>query len=283
MRKLRLLLILLLIGLSILFNIERLDFGEENIIDISTFVYVLSLAAILSTIAIPILQRSSLTVLVVLWGGIYLLIKLTIFIFFKGQPLLLGGIYTYLSITEIVLLLILVSLAHRLSSTLYEFEEAVERITFIDATRRIRQLNEADEEIEIEMFRCRHYHRPLSLVVVQPNPESIQTALHHLVYEIQEAMINSYIINTMAQTLNKYLRRTDIILEQREQGRFIIVCPETRTRDLDLLVEYVQTVATNQLGIAVTCGIATFPDEAVTFEELIHQAESRLSSAEQPE
>jgi hypothetical protein len=89
-------------------------------------------------------------------------------------------------------------------------------------------------------------------------------------------MMHSYIINSMAQTLSKYLRRTDLILEQRDQGRFIILCPETSVGDLNLLVEYIQTIVTKQLGTAVACGVATFPREALTFEELVHRAESQL-------
>ncbi len=283
MKRLRLSLILLLIGLAIFFNIERLDFGEENLIDISTFVYVLGIIAIITTIVVPVFQRFSLATLMAFWSGIYLLSKFIVFMLFKNIPLLVGGIYTYLFVTELALLLISVWLAYRVSFSLLEFEDAVERITFSGTTKRIRQLNEADEEIRVEMFRGRHYHRPLSLIVVQPDPESIQTAIHHLVYEIQEQMITSYIINTMAQTLQGYLRRSDIILEQREQGRFIILCPETPSNHLDVLVEYVQAAATDRLGIVIACGVATFPDEAITFEELLNQAEARLNSTQQPE
>ncbi len=91
-------------------------------------------------------------------------------------------------------------------------------------------------------------------------------------------MLGGYVINNMAQTLRKYLRPTDLILEQREQGRFIIVCPETNVADSKLVVEYIQSVATEQLGIPIVYGTATFPDEAVTFEELVGQAEAGLRS-----
>ncbi len=281
MRHLAQSIVILLIGVTIFYNIERLDIGEANIIDIDSFIYIFGFIAVISTIKMPILRRSNMAVSMVLWLGAYLLIKLLLWIFFVGRPLM-GGIYTYLSITEMSLLLILIWLAHRLASGLRDFEEAVERITFSDTNRRVKQLREVDEEIQIEMFRSRHNHHPLSVIVVEPNPESIQTTFHHLVQEIQQTMISGYVINNMAQTLGKYLRRTDLILEQRDRGRFIVLCPETSAVDSNLLVEYIQTVAGEQLGVSVTYGVATFPDEAVTFEELIHQAESRLSDAQQP-
>jgi GGDEF domain-containing protein len=267
--------ILLLITLALFFNIERLDFGEANVIDIASFVYVLGLAAVLSLILIPILRRSNVAVSTALWTGIYLSSKFLLFQFFEERPLL-GGLYTYLTITELVFILILVWLSHNFAAGLYEFEEAVKRITFSDSNRRIRQYHEADEDIQVEMFRSRHNHHPLSIIVVEPNAQSLQTTLHRLVQEFQQTMLSSYVINNMAQTLSKYLRRTDLILEQREKGRFIIVCPETNANDSELLVEYIQNVALEQLGTSVVYGMATFPKEAVTFEELVRQAESKL-------
>ncbi len=275
MRKLTQTVITLLIGLTVFYNIERLDIGEANVINIDSFVYILGLIAVISIIKIPILRRSNLSVSMALWIGAYFLVKLLLLAFFERRPLL-GGIYTYLSITEIALLLLLIWLARRLASGLWDFEEAVERITFSNANKRIRHLYEADEEIQIEMFRSRHNHHQLSIIVVEPNPESIQTTFHHLVQEVQQTMINGYVINSMAQTLCKYLRRTDWILEQRDQGRFIVLCPETNAADSKLLVEYIQAIAREQLGASVTYGVATFPDQAITFEELVHQAELDL-------
>lgn len=275
MKNLRLSVIGLVIGLSILFNIERLDFEAENFIDIDSFVYVLALIAVVFTIGVPILQRATISVLMGEWAGIYYLSKLSLLLFFNGRPLF-GGVYTYLSITELALLLIVVLLAHKVATPLQEFKEAVESITFKNINKRIKPITEADEEIQLEMFRSRHNHHPLSVVLVELEPESLQTALHHAVQEVQQAMLSNYVINNIAHTLSKYLRRTDLILEHREQGRFLIMCPDTTAEDLKLLVEYIQAVAAEQLGTSIACGVATFPDEAITFEELVKQAESHL-------
>ena len=126
------------------------------------------------------------------------------------------------------------------------------------------------------MFRSRHNHNPLSVVLVELEPESLQAALHHAVQEVQQALLTNYVVNNIAHTLSKYLRRTDLILEQRDQGRFLIMCPDTTSGDLKLLVEYIQAVAAEQLGTSLACGVATFPDEAITFEELVNRAESHL-------
>jgi hypothetical protein len=129
------------------------------------------------------------------------------------------------------------------------------------------------------MFRSRHHHHPLSVIVVEPKKDSHQVALHQAVKEVQETIMRSYVITKLANSLSRHLRRTDLVLEERERGRFIILCPDTSARDLNMLVEYIQATATEMVGVTVDCGMATFPDEALTFEELVRQAETRLSYA----
>lgn len=153
-------------------------------------------------------------------------------------------------------------------------------ITMVSNSDRVRHLKTADEDIEVEMFRSRNSHQPLSVVVVEPKPESVQVALHRAVQEVQQTMMYSYVINSMAQRLSKYLRRTDLILEQREQGRFVILCPDTNGRELKLITEYVETIADLELGVSVRCGTATFPDQALTFEDLVNLAQSHLQQTE---
>lgn len=271
MKRLRLLIVGLLIWIAIFFNIERLDFGKENVIDIDTLVYILGLVAVISIIAMRSFHRYNVSVSIGLWCVVFLLSKMLF-----GRPFL-GGIYTYLSITELSFLLVSIWLAHLLALALYEFEEAVERITFREnSNKRVQKLAQAHDEIQIEMFRSRHHHHPMSIIVVEPMLDAIQTSLHRLVQEIQQTMVSSYVVNNMAHTLSKYIRRTDFVLEQRERGRFIILCPDTNSTDLELMVEYVKSVAKDQLGTPITCGAVTFPDEAITFEELLSKAETQL-------
>ena len=116
------------------------------------------------------------------------------------------------------------------------------------------------------------------MVIVEPDSRSIQEVLSTSLKEVRQLILNSYVVNRMSSTLSKYLRRTDMILAQPDQSRFIIVCPDTSAQELKLLVEYIQVVAQEQLKTTVECGMATFPGDALTFEELIHKAETRLQT-----
>jgi hypothetical protein len=266
----------LIVCLTVFYNIERLDFGEENIVNISSFVYVLVFFSVILLIWMPALRRSNVFVLSAIWIGVYLAVKSWLAIS-SGRNPLLGGVYTYLSITELALLLITVFVGHKVASALEDFQGAVAEITLSDGNRRIRQIEEATDEIQLEMFRSRHYHHPVGIVVVKPEPAFNQMALHRAVQEVQQAMMDTYVMKSMAKTFSSYIRRTDLILEERDRGRFIILCPDTNASDLELMVEYLHAVAQERLGRPISCGTATFPEEAITFEELIHTAESRLN------
>jgi GGDEF domain-containing protein len=271
MKYLRYLLILLVLGLTLFFNIERLDFGRQNIIDIDSFAYVLGAVAVVSMLIVPALWRFHIAFPLTFWIGLYFLIKVVVF----GSPLL-GGLYTYLTITEVAFLTVILWLTYRLTRAIGDFEEAVENITLVNGNRRIQPLGDATENIQSEMFRSRHNHRPLGVVIVEPRAESIQATLQRAVQEVQQAMLNRYVLNNLANQLTHYLRRTDLVLEESSRGRFIILCPETNAEDLKMLSEYIQTITAKKFGMSVACGMATFPDEALTFEELVNQAEARL-------
>ncbi len=273
MQKLRIFVVVLIAGLSFFFNIERLDFGETNIINIASFVYVLGFLAVGLTLAIPQLQYIKLSAAMTLWGAIYILAKAFIF----NQRPFIGGIYTYLSVTELAMLLALVWMAYQVSGATQAFEDAVEKITLGRAEgAHVKDLADAQDDIRREMFRSRHYNRPLGVIAVQPNLDITNPDAHRIIREAQAAMVNSYIINNVANTLQKYLRPTDMILEDRETQRFYIICPETPLNDLKILLEYVQDVTTEELGVTATCGFATFPDEAVVFEDLLDKSVGRL-------
>jgi hypothetical protein len=275
MKYLRRSVIVLALGLAVFFNIERLNLEKTNVINIASFVYILGLMAVILIITLPILWRSSVRVSLVSWGVIYFLGKLFIF---NDRPLI-GGPYSYLTITELALLSLLILLAHNLARGLHDFEEAIEKITLPKATAQLRQLDEAEEVIHYEMTRSRLYHRPLSVAVLDLEPESIQTALHHTVQEVQQAMMTRYVFTSLARVIVSHVERTDLVMEQRDKNRFIILCPEKKTAQLTETMERIRTFAAEKLGVTLTGGTAAFPDEAVTFEALIERAVAQRSNS----
>ncbi len=268
MSRLRRSTLMMLVFLAVFFNIERLDYGEQSLIDIHTFVYVLATILILGTLAIRPLQRLPVHITAVLWLGIYLALKLTLF---NSRPLI-GGMYTYLSITEAAMMTIAMLLTVNLSRSLNELEGLAEKTIFPKRNRRIKDLLEAEEIIKNELLRSRRHNRPLSVLMIEMEGLTPKKIIEQGSTNAQQLMMNRFLLASLGQELAKVVRRTDLILEPDEQNGFIILCPETTADGAHLLAGRIQEIAQMELSVTVQCGTASFPDDAVTIEDLLQKA-----------
>ncbi|MCB9422085.1 MAG: hypothetical protein H6667_19950 [Ardenticatenaceae bacterium] len=267
MERLKHVILYLLIALVFFFNIERLDFNRESIVNIHSFVYVLAVLAVFSTIVLPVFMRFSASQNVVFWLGIYVGLHL---ILFKGQALVSD---IYITVTEVGMLIVLTSLSYQVANGLKEFRQAVESMAMTQLRGTSLLLDQAGDYIRKEMRRSRQYKRTLSVIVATPNFQSIKEPLPPLVQEVQKTIANHFARAKLAKMIGEEVQIVNTVLEDRENDRFIIVCPEVDQADASLLAEKVCTVIKRNLGVEVRCGTASFPDMALTFEELISQAE----------
>ncbi len=261
--------------LAILFNIERLDFGRANLIDISSVVYILALSAVTSILVVRPLARLPLYTLVAIWMGVFFITRLGV-AFFQERPVW-GGVYTYLTITEFCLLMITVVLAYNVTTYLGDFEEAVRNITLADLRNRVQHRSEALDEITKEFVRSRRQNYPVSVMVVEPDPSSVKVTLNRSVLEIQQAMMTRYVLTSLMRIVSGLTRRTDLIIDQAiDVESFVVFSPDTNNEQAYLLADRVRADIHNKLGVQVCCGLATFPDEALTFDELIECAHAKI-------
>jgi hypothetical protein len=270
MRRLQGSILYLLIHLTILFNMERLDLDGKDTIDLATAVYPLTLLAVIMILSIRGLRTLSLPVLIALWTVAYCVMKLVL-IFHRP---LVGGIYTYLSFTELGLFLIAVFLAHRLALNIEEFEDASKIFAFANISN-IKRVEEAQREIQAEIYRSRRFHRPLSIIVLEQDASKIQANINKIVQDAQHSLMKEYISAMMARELAAQLRQTDILLAHDKKGRLIILSPDTDDDGTKAFIHRLRSLAGNDL-FSINFGTATFPDHALTFEELLEQAESNL-------
>jgi hypothetical protein len=265
-------LIKLLISLSIFLTIERLDFGQSNVIDIHSFVYVLSVTAVVLTILLLGLAKVPVYHLLSFWIGIFIFLKLAVF----NQRPFLGGVYTYLTLTEAAFLLLLVYLAYRVAWELWDFQEAVRYVSWADAGQHLLKVEEADAKIRREMMRSRHFHRSLSVVIAQPASQNLEEVTPQLVAEIQQRTAQFYLKAQLAKLIGEQIRVVDIVMEDKENGRFIILCPEIDSQGSNLLTERIYKAVKDQANVDVSFGVASFPDQALTFESLLTRADHHL-------
>ena len=274
MKQLRFSLIALVFFIGIVLNLERFDIGRQiDVINIHSFFYVLFGVAILSTLAFTALRRISLPIQLLGWVAIYLFSKLFIF---TDRPLL-GGTYTFLSITEMTLLVIGVMRAHQTTENLFAFERVIANINLSGVSSRVMEFDKAGDEIAKEFIRSRRYKIPLSVLVVKLDPEVIKASRENTMEEVILSLMTRYTANSLVRVLDKELRRTDLIIEQPRRNRLILLFPETDANGTKVMASRIEQISKENLGISISCGYATFPDEAITFDELIQRAEDHYS------
>lgn len=279
MKRLRWWTLALILQLAIFYNLERLRLDRTTLIDIELFPYVLVLVAVLATIAIPALSRLPQAVSLVGWTVVYVVGHVTLL----PQVPILASDHIYVFIVEITMLALAVALATQVARALQEFMRAVEQVTIPDAERWVLELDHAADAIRTEVNRSRRYQRPLSVLVVEPRLDTLRFTLERIFAEVQQSIARHYAIVNLARLLRVTLRRTDVItLEDRRRGRFIVLCPETSSDGAAVLKSRIERFAPQELGFEVACGRGLFPDDALTFEDTVKIAISRVGQPPAP-
>lgn len=261
----------LIIYLAVLFNLERVTLQDVHIIDIKGFVYVFIAVMILLIISLSFLRRVRFLPLIIGSTILYAIGK-----FGPYKAWTTWDEYSiYLIITELSLIFIGLILALEVGRNIEDFNNAVESITF-NGMERARLLSEARVEIDKEVFRSRRYHRPLTMLMVRPESDPIEVILQSAIEEVHRSMVGRHLAVNLARSINNVLRMTDMVIDLEDNRRFAILLPETSSEHSDLLIERIQRIA-GEKGISVTCGKASFPDDALTLDDLIKQADKNLS------
>lgn len=266
MRTVRLMMLLLLIMLTLFFNIERLNWnGTENPVNIQTFTYVLAIGAVVAALLNSPLNRTTAVVPLTFWFALYFLLK---FFAFTSHPLS-EGTNSYLLITEITFLAALTTLAHAVSKNLKEVEKAVQDNTLANGLDFI-TVAHAQNIIHSELTRSRHYNRELSMITVEVEPTSID--VNDMVREMQSAFAQRYAVTRVAQEIRSQLRETDQVFLGNKPNQVVILCPETGRTDSETIFNQIQPLVLSHVDVKLNYGVATFPDNGVTLNGLLTYA-----------
>jgi GGDEF domain-containing protein len=275
MRKFKISLIILLLYIALIFNLDRLKWNTDaGSFGIHTFVYGLVISSVVLTFLIPRLEHFSIIIYDIIWVLAYFFLRLTIF---NDTPFFVGT-DIYITITEVAILLVSTAISNTSSHYLTEFGQIIENVYIPESGNRVRKIEAAGEDIKTEFIRSRRHQRPLALVVIRPT-QSIKKPdfeFKKAVAEIQRHLTGRFIAASLAKIISNEARRTDLIISQSENGPFYVLCPETKGEQSIKLAERIRNTAVEHFGIPVSYGIASFPDEALTYEELVQQAEYDL-------
>lgn len=259
MRRLRILVVALILWLLFFFSIERFVAP----INISRVAYPFAPLMAILTLLVPAFRRASIWLL--------LIIPIPVFIFFKalaGYQIL--GATLPLTIIEIGAISLTTILARSISDGLNEFEQAVAHITIGQIDEAAYKNLHGHAEMYREVRRARQYERPLSLLAIEIDEQSIQVALDRIVREAQDTLMKRYVISDIAHVLCSELEDYNLITQ--ENHHFLVMLPEIAQERVNDLMNRLQNLVTEQVGVRLIIGAASFPGDAVTFESLIEKA-----------
>jgi GGDEF domain-containing protein len=98
---------------------------------------------------------------------------------------------------------------------------------------------------------------------------------------IQHDLLTRFTTARVGQIIDDRIRQTDLVLRD-YKGRFIILCPETDLPSASLLAKRIAQSINERTSLRVLWGVAAFPEEALTFEDLLQKARQRLNDSESP-
>lgn len=261
MRRLQIAIIVLIGWLFFLFNIERLS----QPINIASFVYVLVALSCIFVMLPPVYQLP----LHWIFAGI-----LPIYIFLKeyfGYDFF--GRSLPLTVTELVAIGVTLVLARTVMRELAAGREAVARLT-MSQLREGFPFEVGQSMIYREIRRARVNDRPLALLSIAPDKATLATAIDRFVREAQEEIMKRYVDARIADLLLEELQEFNIVTQRNDH--FIALLAETGPENVERTINQLRAASVEKLGVKLKIGHAIFPGEAVTFEQLVSNAERRM-------
>jgi hypothetical protein len=260
---------LVVLWLSLLFNIERLDLDKGATVNLASSFYVLVAASAALFLLAPMSRR----IAYVAGGGMfvaYALLKVA-----SPNPVF-QGLHKYLTITELVAILITMYLTWLVNQGLQDFEHAVEAISLPKGRAGLLEYDQMQERIRAEMGRARRHQHAISVAAIELDPVTSEAALHRAVRDAQAALIKRYVEVQFGVFMTKHIRETDVIAHQDADGHFLLLAPETPGDQVEGMLARLSNQVEENLGIRFHYNIADFPKTALTSEELVHKATEKL-------
>lgn len=264
MKNLRYSLIALCAWFFFFYNIEKL-FGVVNI---ATFVYVLVFVYALLIILLRPLQRMPLYGLLFLSLVPYFILKIE-------AGLTITGTGLPIIVTEVCVIWITVVLVRQIACGLEGFLEFITNLSIGGLEQGTDSFDTGQSQIYHEIRRSRRYQRPASLLAISASEHSFQYSLDSFIKDAQLEIIDKYVDARIAKFLSTELGDLNIILHR--DDHFIVFLPEAGRERAVEIINQLKVAGQESLGLEFQIGVASFPDEAVTFETLLQNAEEEMS------
>lgn len=248
-------------------NIEQF---QESILDFSPIFFVLIAVVVFSElILVNMLIRMGVKLNYYAIIGLWVIVYIFIWSFYlkDSKPI---------EVHLIQLLLIVLSsiLAYDVGRRVGELDKTLEGLSSSAYPNRARDIQDSKDLISAEITRSRRYHHPLSILAIRLEKPKGKAGWKDL-ESLADDMFQRFAIAKASQIFSDLVRSTDLVLLDRD-GQFVLICPETNLAKISIMAERMEAAVEEGLNAKIDWGIAAFPDEAITFDDLLQTAQKRL-------
>lgn len=271
MSELKQSIIILFIFIVLLLGAANVESFQESFIDFSPVFFVL-IAVILFTELIVVGNlikagvKLSQYAIIAFWMAVYGLV----WYFYLGDVKSVE-----VNLVQGMLVLLSAVLAFDVGRRINQTDAALERLAASNFPNRAMDIQLARDLVNAEITRSRRYHHPLSILTVQLEKNKSWGDWKNSELFAKE-MMERFAVAKVSQIISDNARVTDMVLRDRG-GRFVLLCPETNQTSTNILAGRIAEAVKRQLDADVECGSSSFPDEALTFDDLLDTASNRLA------
>ncbi|CAG1771368.1 hypothetical protein BAC3_01764 [uncultured bacterium] len=266
--------ILLFSYTMLVLGIAQVQYIEENVLNFNRVFFILFTLTILSELLFVgqlIKQgfRISIYMFLGFWAVVYLVVWASYWRVDKPLPL-------QILLLQFILIELAAGLAFNVGRNIGQLDKTLDGLSETTYPNRAIEIEEAEERINDELARCRRYHHSLPILTLQLDTKNVGEA-YRQDEPLQRDMLVRFTNAKFSQIISELSRNMDLILRDRK-GKFVILCPETKAENMAVLAERIQVEVFAQLGLNISWGAAVFPDDALTFDDLITVAQRRIKS-----
>lgn len=254
--------------LGFILILGQTDYSGRPIINFASYFYLAVMVAVPVTLFLP--SNSKMQIPMLFWGGIYLVILNTV-----DRSLSTNATDLPIIVLEFILLEAGVWLAQQLASEIRYAESLMDALAFGAFPNRVQDIESESQRIKVELTRSRRYQRPLSLLMIEIEPAK-ETTASAIARTIQHDLMYRFSFARVGQVIDDLIRQTDLFLKDR-RGRYVILCSETSLAAVELFADRISHAVKDRTGLRMYWGFASFPDEALTFDDLMQKARERLN------
>jgi hypothetical protein len=161
--------------------------------------------------------------------------------------------------------------ALRLSRHFARIERAFDGLVLSESSLS-RRPEEAFREAHGRLLHCRRHQRRMGCVVLAPVGEPCQSKLsQHIERLVRQAAGRIYRLQ-LAGTIDRGLRRTDILVPEVAHGRYVVLCPEAGPADVAQMAARIRRLVWKEFELPLAYGTAVYPEDGSTFEVLVRNA-----------